>query len=253
MDYNYNKSDSTSEPKDAIVKGVSKKAAALGIFVVAAGLLLLARNTGLLNHSVSRILFSWEMLLIAIGVFNIFWRQSFWSGVILIGLGSFFLLVNFYHMPFSTWQLFLPALIIVVGLSMIFGGSHVGKDIFNKPMFNQSVGSEDFFEDIAIFGGGERKVVTPNFKGGRMVAMFGGSKFDLSHCNIAPGDRPVIEVVHIFGGSGLIVPSDWNVKVEVFNIFGGYVDKRITSQVDYNKTLIIKGVTIFGGGEVKSF
>jgi predicted membrane protein len=253
MDYNYNKKDINSEPKNAVVKGIPGKATALGVLVIAAGLLLLARNTGLLNPTVSRIVFSWEMLLIAIGVINIFWRQSFRAGVILIGIGGFFLLVNFYHMPFSTWQLFLPALIILVGLSMIFGGARFGKDMFKKPMFNHTVGSEDFFEDIAIFGGGERKVVTPNFKGGRMVAMFGGSKVDLSHCNIAPGDRPMVEVVSIFGGSGLLVPSDWNVKVEVFNIFGGYVDKRIASQVDYNKTLIVKGVTIFGGGEVKSF
>ena len=253
MDYNYNKTDNNSEQKTAVVKGVPGKAAALGVLVIGAGLLLLARNTGLLTETVSRIIFSWEMLLIAIGVVNIFWRQSFWSGVILIGLGGFFLLVNFYHMPFSTWQIFLPALIILVGLKMIFGTSRFGKDMFKQPMFNHTVGSEDFFEDIAIFGGGERKVVTPNFKGGRMVAMFGGSKVDLTHCNIAPGDRPMVEVVSIFGGSGLVVPSDWNVKVEVFNIFGGYVDKRISSQVDFNKTLIIKGVTIFGGGEVKSF
>jgi len=252
MDYNYNKTDN-SAPKDTQVKGFTGKAAALGVLVIAAGLLLLARNTGFLDPSVSRILFSWEMLLIAIGIVNIFWRQSMWSGIILIGIGGFFLLVNFYHMPFSTWQLFLPALIILVGLKMIFGSSRLEKGMFRQPMFNHSVGSEDFFEDIAIFGGGERKIVTPNFKGGRMVAMFGGSKMDLTHCNIAPGDRPMVEVVSIFGGSGLVVPSDWNVKVEVFNIFGGYVDKRISSQVDYNKTLIIKGVTIFGGGEVKSF
>jgi len=252
MEYNYNKNDN-SAPKDTLVKGFHGKAAALGVFVIAAGLLLLARNTGFLDPAVSRIIFSWEMLLIAIGVINIFWRQSFWSGVILIGIGGFFLLVNFYHMPFSTWQIFLPALIILIGLQMIFGVSHLQKRFHKRPIFNQSVGSEDFFEDIAIFGGGERKIVTPNFKGGRMVAMFGGSKVDLTHSNIAPGDHPVIEVVHIFGGSGLLVPSDWNVKVEVFNIFGGYVDKRISSQVDFNKTIIIKGVTIFGGGEVKSF
>ncbi|MFA5971646.1 MAG: DUF5668 domain-containing protein [Lentimicrobiaceae bacterium] len=252
MEYNYNKNDN-SAPKDTLVKGFHGKAAALGVFVIAAGLLLLARNTGFLDPAVSRIIFSWEMLLIAIGVINIFWRQSFWSGVILIGIGGFFLLVNFYHMPFSTWQIFLPALIILIGLQMIFGVSHLQKRFHNRTMFNHSVGSEDFFEDIAIFGGGERKVVTPNFKGGRMVSMFGGSKIDLTHCNIAPGDRPIIEVVHIFGGSGLLVPSDWNVKVEVFNIFGGYADKRIASQVDYNKTVIIKGITIFGGGEVKSF
>lgn len=252
MEYNYNKNDN-SAPKDTLVKGFHGKAAALGVFVIAAGLLLLARNTGFLDPAVSRIIFSWEMLLIAIGVINIFWRQSFWSGVILIGIGGFFLLVNFYHMPFSTWQIFLPALIILIGLQMIFGVSNLQKRFHKRTMFNQSVGSEDFFEDIAIFGGGERKVVTPNFKGGRMVAMFGGSKVDLTHCNIAPGDRPMVEVVSIFGGSGLVVPSDWNVKVEVFNIFGGYADKRIASQVDYNKTVIIKGITIFGGGEVKSF
>jgi predicted membrane protein len=252
MEYNFNKNENI-ESKGVNAKGITGKAAGLGVVVIGAGLLLLARNTGLLNETVSRILFSWEMLLIAIGVVNIFWRQSIWSGVILIGMGGFFLLVNFYHMPFSTWQLFLPALIILVGLKMIFGPSRLEKGMFKQPMFNHSVGSEDFFEDIAIFGGGERKVVTPNFKGGRMVAMFGGSKVDLTHCNIAPGDRPMIEVVSIFGGSGLVVPSDWNVKVEIFNIFGGYVDKRISSQVDYNKTVIVKGVTIFGGGEVKSF
>lgn len=253
MEYNYNKKDNSHEPKDAIIKGVSGKAAGLGVLVIVAGLLLLARNTGFLDATVSRIVFSWEMLLIAIGVVNIFWRQSLWSGIILIGVGGFFLLVNFYHMPFDTWQIFFPALIILVGLKMIFGTSRFEKGMFKQPMFNHTVGSEDFFEDIAIFGGGERKVVTPNFKGGRMVAMFGGSKVDLTHCNIAPGDRPVIEVVSIFGGTALLVPSDWNVKVEVFNIFGGYADKRIASQVDFNKTVIIKGVTIFGGGEVKSF
>ena len=252
MEYNSNKTDN-SAPNETPVKGFTGKAAALGVIVIAAGLLLLARNTGFLDYSVSRILFSWEMLLIAIGVVNIFWRQSMWSGFILIGLGGFFLLVNFYHMPFSTWQLFLPALIILVGLKMIFGTTNKGKQMFKDPIFSQSVGNEDFFEDVAIFGGGERRVISPKFKGGRMIAIFGGSKVDLSHSNIEAGDRPMVEVVCIFGGSTLLVPSDWNVKVEVFNIFGGYSDKRMLSQIDYNKTLIIKGITIFGGGEIKSF
>jgi predicted membrane protein len=252
MEYNFNNTEN-SNPGGPAHKAISGKAAGLGVLVIVAGLLMLARNTGLLNPTVSRIIFSWEMLLIAIGAVNILWRQSFWSGIILIGVGGFFLLVNFYHMPFSTWQIFFPALLIIVGLQMIFGASHWKKHLHNRPMFNQSVGSEDFFEDIAIFGGGERKVVTPNFKGGRMVAAFGGSKVDLSHSSIAAGERPVIEVVCIFGGTALLVPADWNIKMEVFNIFGGYVDKRIASVVDPNKTIIIKGVTIFGGGEVKSF
>jgi len=252
MELNTNRNENTN-PDNPVLKGFTGKASALGVLVIAAGLLLLARNTGFLNHNVSRILFSWEMLLIAIGAVNIFWRQSIWAGVILIGIGGFFLLVNFYHMPFTTWQIFLPALIILVGLKMIFGPSKFEKGMLKKPFFEQSVGSDDFFEDIAIFGGGERRIVTPNFKGGRMVAIFGGSKVDLSHCNIQAGERVFIEVVSIFGGATLLVPADWNVKMEVFNIFGGYGDKRIPSQVDYNKSVVIKGITIFGGGEVKSF
>ena len=48
------------------------------------------------------------------------------------------------------------------------------------------------------------------------------------------------------------VPSDWNIKIEAFNIFGGYEMKRNPDLVDINKTLIIKGVCAFGGGEIKS-
>jgi predicted membrane protein len=252
MDYNIDKTDSTGG-KEKRFKDVSGKASGLGALIIAAGLLLLARNTGLLTPTISRILFSWEMLIIAIGLINIFWRQSLWSGIILIGIGGFFLLVNFYHMPFSTWKIFFPAILILVGLQMIFGVSKLKERFQNRPMFTNTVGSEDFFEDIAIFGGGERKVVTPNFKGGRVVAAFGGSKVDISHSNIALGERPTIEVVCIFGGTTLVVPADWNIKLEVFNIFGGYVDKRIASIVDPNKTITVKGVTIFGGGEIKSF
>ena len=62
----------------------------------------------------------------------------------------------------------------------------------------------------------------------------------------------ILEVVMVFGGASLIIPPDWNVKSDVLNLFGGFSDKRRTSQVNNNKTLTIKGVVIFGGGELKS-
>ena len=52
-----------------------------GALVILAGILLLARNTGLLDPSVSRIIFSWEMLLIAIGAVNLFHRHSLIAGI----------------------------------------------------------------------------------------------------------------------------------------------------------------------------
>lgn len=224
------------------------KSLGFGILVILAGLLLLARNTGALDESVSRVVFSWEMLLVAIGALNLFSRHSIWSGLILISIGVFFLLVDFYHLPFTLWHVFWPLLIILIGLSLIFGAMRIRKHHF----FHATSGNDETFEDLAIFGGGERKVSTQSFQGGSVVAVFGGSKIDLSQSKLAEGG-PMVEVVAVFGGTTLIVPSDWNVKVEVFNIFGGFADKRGTSQVDINKTLVIKGVTVFGGGEIRNF
>ncbi|HPT15298.1 MAG TPA: DUF5668 domain-containing protein [Bacteroidales bacterium] len=225
------------------------KSLIFGLLVITAGLLLMAKNTGFLTPEVSHIVFSWEMLLIAIGLVNLFSHRSIISGLILILIGGFFLLVDFYNLPFNFWNLLWPVLIILVGLSMIFGFSRACRYQNSK---NSGTSSENFFEDIAVFGGGERKVVSNSFEGAKMVAVFGGSKIDLTRCTLAPG-QPVIELVAVFGGSTLIIPADWNVKIEVFNIFGGYADKRMPSQVDPSKTLVIKGVTIFGGGEIKSY
>ncbi|HOW30354.1 MAG TPA: DUF5668 domain-containing protein [Bacteroidales bacterium] len=225
------------------------KSLIFGLLVIAAGLLLMAKNTGFLTPQVSHIVFSWEMLLIAIGVVNLFSHRSVISGVILILIGGFFLLVDFYNLPFGFWNVLWPVLLILVGLSMIFG---MAKWRQHSGWKNRNSSNENFFEDIAVFGGGERKVVSPSFEGAKMVAVFGGSKIDLSHCTLAPG-QPMIELVAIFGGNTLIIPAEWNVKIEVFNIFGGYSDKRMPSQVDPAKTIVIKGVTIFGGGEIRSY
>ena len=224
------------------------KSVAFGVLVIIAGLLLMAKNTGNLDPSVSRVVFSWEMLLIAIGALNIFGKHSIWAGLILMSIGAFFLLVNYFHLPFTLWHIFWPVIIIMIGLSLIFGTMRFKK----HHMYNSASTSEDIFEDLAIFGGGERKILSQDFKGGNIVAVFGGSKLDLTQAKLAEGTS-VIEMVAVFGGSSLTVPADWNVRVEVLNIFGGFVDKRNTSQIDHSKTLIIKGVAIFGGGEIRSY
>jgi hypothetical protein len=53
----------------------------------------------------------------------------------------------------------------------------------------------------------------------------------------------------------LIVPAGWNVKIDVFSIFGGVSDKRFIGSDtvrDNTRTLLLKGFVMFGGGEIKS-
>ena len=54
----------------------------------------------------------------------------------------------------------------------------------------------------------------------------------------------------------MVVPSDWNIHIEVVSVFGGFADKRRkvdNMRTESSKILHIKGVSIFGGGEIKSF
>ena len=234
--------------KQAVRNGLKRKSLVFGLIVLGLGLAWLMRNFGLLGDNTWDVIFSWQMLLIAIGVINISNDSSRVFGWILIAIGGFFLVSDLYDLPTSFRTIFWPSLLILVGLVLIFGSSK----IFRRRHFSFSQG-EDFIEEVAIFGGGDRVVESQAFRGGEIIAIFGGSKIDLTHAQLAPGGV-VIENVTIFGGSTLIVPSDWNVKIEVFNIFGGYSDKRVRSgNVDYNKVVTVKGVAIFGGGEIKSF
>ena len=113
----------------------------------------------------------------------------------------------------------------------------------------------DNIDDVNIFGGHDRIIITENLKGGDIVNVFGGGKYDLLQSKLAPG-KNVLEVVMIFGGSKIIVPRDWDVKVEVVAVFGGFSDKRIIPAEgvkDPSRTLVIEGIAIFGGGDLVSF
>ena len=65
----------------------------------------------------------------------------------------------------------------------------------------------------------------------------------------------MIDVLIMFGGTEIRVPNSWNVILSVTPIFGGFSNKiRRDPNVPVNqsKTLIIKGLAMFGGGEIKS-
>ena len=227
--------------------GMKRKSLVFGLLVLGLGVAWLSHNFGIIGDRTWDVIFSWQMLLIAIGIVNVANDSSRGIGWILIAIGGFFLISDYYDLPTSFRHVFWPALLIVIGLVLIFGSSR----IFRRRDFTISKG-EDFIEEVSIFGGRERYVSSQAFRGGKIVSVFGGSKVDLTKTELAPGNVD-IEIVSIFGGSTLLIPTDWNVKLEVFNIFGGYGDKRVRGQVDFNKTVTVKGVAIFGGGEIKSY
>jgi Cell wall-active antibiotics response 4TMS YvqF len=97
----------------------------------------------------------------------------------------------------------------------------------------------------AIFGGIELKSRAQAFRGGSMLAWFGGIAVDLREAQLAPNAR--LTVGALFGGVAIRVPMGWRVESSLRPIAGG-VDVQVPDPEDPNApTLIIEGLAGFGG------
>jgi len=221
--------------------------AIIGILLILIGAAFIGRTFGLFPHKYMHHIFSWKMILIVLGILFLSSRENKTTGWILLLIGLVFLIPDMFYIPYPVGRLFWPVLLIAVGLIIIFRSSSL-----NKPSGHEN--SVDYIDDIAILGGGDKIITTNNFRGGKITALFGGSKIDLTKAQLAPG-KNVLDVFCMFGGSTLIVPENWNIKIEVTSVLGGFSDKRHIRQdtvKDVGKELIIRGFVMFGGGELKS-
>ena len=222
--------------------------AILGIVLIIIGIAFIGKTLDFFPHHVIRHIFTWEMILIVLGVIFISTRDNKTTGWILLIIGLVFWVPDFIHVPYSVRRLFWPTLLIIVGVAIIIRSS-VGRRTFPK-----AESGNDYIDDVAIFGGGDKVITSTNFKGGNITAIFGGSKIDLTKAQLAPGQN-VLDVFCLFGGTTIIVPENWNVKVDVISVLGGFSDKRYVktdTTMDVGKEIVIKGFAMFGGGEVKN-
>ncbi len=225
----------------------------LGLLIIIIGLGFLLRQFNLFDHYTENIIFSWQMLLIIIGVYNLFFADSKTTGFILIIIGGFFILPEVFEMPYNFRKTFWPVLLILLGLFILSRSGLFGRR--QHDTITGTVGEEtNFIEEVNIFGGSEKKFPGIKFRGGKITSIFGGSDIDLSDAEMA-ADSSVIEVFYLFGGSSITVPRDWHVINQVTTVLGGFSDKRVSDpgqQSEPRKSLILRGLVIFGGGEIKS-
>jgi predicted membrane protein len=213
-----------------------------GVVFIVVGLVLLLEKLGFLPYGFA--LHFWPMIFIVIGIVKIAYAGGRPTGAVLIGLGILLQLREMGIIHLNFWDLW-PVLIIVAGVAMLWQAM-----IRERP----TVSGNPEFDAVYVFGGGDRVVNTPHFKGGSLFAVFGGYKVDLSRADI-DGNTAVLEASAIFGGGEIRVPESWQVSVTGAGIFGAYEDKTRHFQPDPSKptkTLVIKGVAVFGGIEVKN-
>jgi predicted membrane protein len=177
------------------------------------------------------------------------------TGLILFIIGAAFLTGDLFGWKFRDLVKFvIPGVIILIGISLIFPRNFF-KSKKHTRRFNVSNQETDRLDDLNIFSGQKKTVSSKNFTGGEITCIFGGTELNLKDAVLAEGNN-VLEVTCIFGGCSIFVPEDWTVKFKPTAIFGGFSDERIKRNPylvsDPNKVLIIEGVIIFGGGEIKT-
>ncbi len=225
-----------------------------GLLVIAVGVVILMKQMGM---DFPHWLLSWKTLLIGIGIVNLI-RHNFRNiaGYILILIGSVFILhdlLPYWINPKFVW----PVIIIGVGILIVaktaFGEKKNISFIGDEHSFYE-VDSEDFIKAESFFGGVTKNVVSKNFKGASVSSVFGGTELNLMQTDFEK--KAVINVTCVFGGTTLLIPSDWKVVSDLTSVFGGIEDKRSTDSLNLendSKVLVLKGKCVFGGVEIDSY
>jgi predicted membrane protein len=228
---------------------------AIALLIITAGVLLLINSLHLIPYEIKRVLITWQMLLIGFGVVSLLTSKEKVTGLILIAIGGIFLIAKMTYMPVSAWSILWPTVLIIIGVSLLYSHTRKGGFSGQTPKSDFSGDNSEYLEEVAIFGGNEKSITAKNFRGGKITNIFGGSELNFTNTNLAEGEN-FLEVLYIFGGSSIVVPADWEIRMDVVSIFGGFSDKRYKGRetnTDNTKRLTIKGLVIFGGGELKSY
>ena len=245
---NYYKDESRPSQKEH--HHLSNNRIIIGVVLVLAGLFLVIRNTGLFPDFMDHVIFSWQMLLIVIGLVMTLGATEKTAGIIVMAVGGFFMIPLLFRETFHVYNMFWPAIFIIIGVIFIASRRKGWAGSTSKGMIG-----DDYIDYVNVFSGGERQIVSQNFRGGKISAVFGGIELDLTKAKLAPG-RNDIEIACVFGGATIIVPDAWYVTIEVTPVLGGFSDSRKLSPgrtIDPTSQLVIKGAVVFGGGEVKSY
>ncbi len=258
-----------------------------GLIIVIIGFAFLVDSVG---FDIPNWVFSWPMWLIAFGLiigFKSDFKNS--ASIILLSLGGIFLIGRIIP-DLHLGRFFWPAAIIGLGIWLIMGKNRekrrAGDPALNfdwdkrvnpeppagpdaAPAAETSANSGSATESaksaesgpfnypetvssVSAFGGIKKTILSKDFRGGSITNFFGGAEINLMNADIK--GPVVLDITQIFGGVKIIVPANWQVKSDMAAIFGGIEDKRmVQAVVSADKILIIDGVSIFGGVDIRSY
>lgn len=215
-----------------------------GVVLMAAGVLFTLDNFGILRAE--DWLRFWPLGLVAIGVSRLQSASStnaqLVAGIwIVAGLG---LLAD--SLGWIPEGGFWPLVMIAVGGYLVFQGV---PGLGRQPSTRTGDPANELSATVFMCGV-NRRTRSDDFRGGEFTAVMGGAEVDLRRAQIR-NSPAVIDTFAFWGGIEIRVPDEWNVESHGVALLGGFEDKT-DHPPDASQTLIVKGVAIMGGVEIKN-
>src|SRR5580704_13562277 len=229
----------SSNPEDARSRAIG--VALIGVLIITAGAVLLGGNLGLIDsHYVFRNFGPVILFLAGAALLARRRHDQVMLGLVLMFVGAWGFATQQQWIKIHFWAVIGPLLLVLAGGSVVWRA-------FNRPA-PEGVG-DAYIRTFSLFSGAELRPSVP-FQGADLTAVMGGAKLDLSNTTMAQ-ETAIIDVFALMGGAEILVPRDWDVTVRVVSLMGGVSDKRRPATTPATKHLIIQGMAIMGGVEIK--
>jgi predicted membrane protein len=190
------------------------------LLILTVGIVLLLGNMGVFE--LRQILRFWPVLLIAVGVKELFERkEGRSSGVVAV-------------------------LIIVAAIFLV---SRFGPEgtLMSDPA---AAGRSGQINLSAALGGVNHRNTASSFTGGSASALMGAIDLDLRDATMTD-DEATVEVFTMMGGVKIRVPETWTVETRLTPILGG-VENRTRQPDGSSKRLIVTGTVFMGGLDIRN-
>ena len=215
----------------------------IGLMLIALGGLFLVDRAGYVDAGVV-IGDWWPLTIVVLGALH--WAanpRAVVGPALTILLGLLLLVGELHLVPGGLSALVWPLILIVVGGWILLGrgGRH-----------GIAGNSQDSVDRFVAFGGLDLANQSVHFRGGSLLALFGGITLDLREAQLAP-EGAALDVVAGFGGVDIRVPPNWRVNLSGLPLFGGLENKVRNGHLALDApTLDVQATALFGGVEVKS-
>lgn len=159
-------------------------------------------------------------------------RPRVFAGLVVLALGTAFLLRNFGLFTPPPLHLLWPLFIIGAGLSLLL-----------RRAGHSALMTSDRADIAARFSNLRLRNESTRFGGGSIELGYSGLVLDLGSARMEGGEA-VLDISARFSNVELRVPADWQVVVEMASTAGG-VDNRTATPAQPTVRLVVRGRTVF--------